>query len=827
MKNKILTKRLTDYNFSIRTQNVFDDNKIYYVYELLKKTQHDLLSYPKFGKNCLDEILNILLIPNNLQLGSIDDSFKIKKDTYDPPEDIYLKLDVFDLSKRTVNVLRSENISLIIDLVKLDREAVLNLPNLGKTSFNEIQKKILKPFNLYFGYSFNENLDKNEIKIKSNKVTKKYLNNITLENPLNELSDKEKDVLNRRFGNVSKNNPNVTETLEEIGSNYKITRERVRQIEAKALKKLSHPKNKKYFSDLLKKELNIIWNLYSKKNSFNLENIDNTSIFIISGDKSKYILDIAIEVLFKKKYKFFLKYFKIVNNRNIIYNGFFEMELIESTLNNILKTLSVSIFPQFISIVLNEHKDTDSKLVHDCLQILKEDNIIDIVDHCIVPKKIKTSHKITSYMTKKLVDLHKFLISKNKNTYSLSEGRLLSKNLDALTSYQSHTRNRFYDLITGFDRYYTQHMFMTFQDQVIPLQYGSISDQNDTSDIESIEVNEIDNEDTENEDSNITSDYLKFLIQEFKKNKIIPFKKLLENYANHFSLELKQSESIFRRLLFMIEDHFVQISPGLFVSSEKHNHIFNNKDIFTEEGISISHFSYIIDAYSYMRLAEADLTFPHATYNYEYALYNFLRANKSDIADISYQSFMSIAKPINWECNEDIKEEAIREKENASFLNVNSNNKNHSPNNQTDVKSYKLTNIIRFAYIAYFNKGISCFSINKAMGFSLLKYRLSLSTLNMMVVCGLLEMPSHPYKKYSPINENIEMLMSLFMKDVSFDLIKTKFSNKIIDAYQNIDWNSELGLFLQDEFESNIESFQYEDNWINRLNGKCINEIQY
>ena len=97
----------------------------------------------------------------------------------------------------------------------------------------------------------------------------------------------------------------------------------------------------------------------------------------------------------------------------------------------------------------------------------------------------------------------------------------------------------------------------------------------------------------------------------------------------------------------------------------------------------------------------------------------------------------------------------------------------------------------------------------------------------MMVVCGLLEMPSHPYKKYSPINENIEILMNLFMKDVSFDLTKTKFSHKIIDAYQNIDWNSELGLFLQDEFESNIESFQYEDNWINRLNGKCINEIQY
>ena len=370
-------------------------------------------------------------------------------------------------------------------------------------------------------------------------------------------------------------------------------------------------------------------------------------------------------------------------------------------------------------------------------------------------------------------------------------------------------------------------MFMTFQDQVIPLQYGSIAEQHDTTNKESTEANDIENESSENNDSIITNNYLKFLINEFKINKIIPFKKLLENYANHFSLDIKKSESIFRRLLFMIEHHFIQISPGLFISSEKQDYAFNNKNVFIEEGISLPHFSYIIDAYSYMKLAEADSTFPHATSKYEYAVYNYLKANKSDIADSSYQSFISITNPINWECDENIKEEVIKEKENTFFLNVNSNKKFNSPNNKTDIKAYKLSNIIRFAYIAYFNKGISCFSINKAMGFSLLKYHLSLGALNMMVACGLLEAPSHPYKKYSPINEKIETLMSLFMKDVSLDLEKTKFSYKIIDAYKNIDWNSELGLFLQDEFESNIESFQYEDNWINRLNGKRINEIQY
>ena len=115
-------------------------------------------------------------------LGSINDSFNIEKGEDSLNENIY-KIKCFDLSKRTTNVFKAENMSIVLDLIKLDREKVLNLPNLGKTSFNEIQKKILKPFNLYFSYRFNENLDKSEIQEKSNKISKKYINNIKLENP--------------------------------------------------------------------------------------------------------------------------------------------------------------------------------------------------------------------------------------------------------------------------------------------------------------------------------------------------------------------------------------------------------------------------------------------------------------------------------------------------------------------------------------------------------------------------------------------------------------------------------------------------------------------
>jgi RNA polymerase primary sigma factor len=62
------------------------------------------------------------------------------------------------------------------------------------------------------------------------------------------LKDKEKDILCRRFGITT----GKMETLEEIGEDYGVTRERVRQIEERALKKLKHPKYRRLLKDYVK-----------------------------------------------------------------------------------------------------------------------------------------------------------------------------------------------------------------------------------------------------------------------------------------------------------------------------------------------------------------------------------------------------------------------------------------------------------------------------------------------------------------------------------------------------------------------------------------------
>ena len=69
----------------------------------------------------------------------------------------------------------------------------------------------------------------------------------TIERELNTLTDREAHVIKLRFGLYD----GRSRTLEEVGQDFKITRERIRQIEAKALRKLRHPSRARHLRGFL------------------------------------------------------------------------------------------------------------------------------------------------------------------------------------------------------------------------------------------------------------------------------------------------------------------------------------------------------------------------------------------------------------------------------------------------------------------------------------------------------------------------------------------------------------------------------------------------
>ena len=68
-----------------------------------------------------------------------------------------------------------------------------------------------------------------------------------LNDTLLELGERERKVLELRFGLTD----GTPRTLEEVGKEFNVTRERIRQIEAKALRKLKHPSRSQKLKDFL------------------------------------------------------------------------------------------------------------------------------------------------------------------------------------------------------------------------------------------------------------------------------------------------------------------------------------------------------------------------------------------------------------------------------------------------------------------------------------------------------------------------------------------------------------------------------------------------
>ena len=155
----------------------------------------------------------------------------------------------------TINKLTRIQRQLIQDLGRdpLPEEIAERMGNISAEKVREIQKISLDPVSLEtpIGEEDDSHLGdfiEDKITLSPGEYTNNQLLKDEIDHALCGLTEREEKVLRLRFGLED----GRTRTLEEVVKEFNVTRERIRQIEAKALRKLKHPNRSKRLKDFMK-----------------------------------------------------------------------------------------------------------------------------------------------------------------------------------------------------------------------------------------------------------------------------------------------------------------------------------------------------------------------------------------------------------------------------------------------------------------------------------------------------------------------------------------------------------------------------------------------
>ena len=155
----------------------------------------------------------------------------------------------------TINKLTRIQRQLVKDLGRdpLPEEIAEKMENISAEKVREIQKIALDPVSLETPIGEEDDSHLGDfIEDKDTLSPDDYTNNQLLKDEINAvlqgLTEREEKVLRLRFGLLD----GRTRTLEEVGKEFNVTRERIRQIEAKALRKLKNPNRCKRLRDFVK-----------------------------------------------------------------------------------------------------------------------------------------------------------------------------------------------------------------------------------------------------------------------------------------------------------------------------------------------------------------------------------------------------------------------------------------------------------------------------------------------------------------------------------------------------------------------------------------------
>lgn len=318
---KILAKSVHELDLSVRASNCLQKANIITIGELAYKTEKEMLRIKNFGKKSLTEV-KVKLAKLGLRLNLKTDYSKLISDETLFGEADFLKqsIDVLDLSYRAQHWLKQNKIETIGTLIKKSATQLLNIRNLGRKSVREIKCKLAE-----YLESINSKVKEEPKVIIANNFYDALVK--IIEKVFSPLEDRTKEIMKLRYGLKDDH----FHTLESIGNRFNITRERVRQIEQKTMKRLRRLARRKIVSEYLEKlvaqfiipfikqsygiitrdEINVFLSKkYSQKEEIQLSSsflskvyFDNRPFFtsfLTVVDDGVYAVDIPSKILYKQ-----------------------------------------------------------------------------------------------------------------------------------------------------------------------------------------------------------------------------------------------------------------------------------------------------------------------------------------------------------------------------------------------------------------------------------------------------------------------------------------------------------------------------------------------
>lgn len=254
-------------SLSVRARNVLRQNRINEYSTLLNmatKPGFSFMKLHKIGKKTtkeLDELVNRLLEYQKINMnGDVNDEEKFVTDEQEET-DVISKLNTpivnLDISVRALNCLKEAEINTIGDLVAFNKTDLLHFRSLGKKTLQEIEN-IVETMGFQFGMEVWQLTQENDITpprvpgigvLSESKGDIDYIYAFKekyghfpmvflLYKSSNILTEYEREVIKMYWGLSQSDNTIFPMTIDEIASKFFLTRERIRQILEKALKRI-------------------------------------------------------------------------------------------------------------------------------------------------------------------------------------------------------------------------------------------------------------------------------------------------------------------------------------------------------------------------------------------------------------------------------------------------------------------------------------------------------------------------------------------------------------------------------------------------------------